>query len=54
MYEEDLKIIDEVLDQAVEIGLETEVVYWALRAMKSDPKLSISEAIILGITEWVK
>lgn len=54
MNEEDAKVIDEVLDQAIEAGLEVEVIYWALRTMKDNPKLTPSEAMILGVTEWIK
>jgi hypothetical protein len=42
------------LDSAKEEGLEVEVVYTALKSMKQDPQLSISEAIELGMKEWVK
>lgn len=52
--EEDYKLIDEHLDDAMEEGLEVEVIYWALVAMKKNPNLSPGEAFILGITEWIK
>ena len=52
--EEDLKLIDEHLDNAIENGLEVEVIYWALVAMKKNPNLSPGEAFILGIMEWIK
>lgn len=42
------------LDAAKEEGLEIEVVYTALKSMKQNPQLSISEAIQLGMKEWVK
>ncbi len=42
------------LEQSREEGLEVEVVTWALRYMKNDPSLTISEAITMGFYEWVK
>jgi hypothetical protein len=42
------------LEQSREEGLEVEVVTWALRYMKNDPSLTISEAITMGYYEWVK
>jgi len=54
MNKEELEIIDEILDQAIENGLEVEVVYWALKAMKDNPTLQPSEALVLGVTEWIK
>ena len=52
--EEDYKIIDEQLDNAMESGLEVEVIYWALVAMQKNPKLTPGEAFVLGILEWIK
>ena len=42
------------LHDARQVGLETEVVTWALMYMKENPSLSISEAITMGYYEWVK
>ena len=42
------------LEQSREEGLEVEVVTWALRYMKNDPTLTISEAITMGYYEWMK
>jgi len=42
------------LQQSREEGLDAEVVTWALRYMKEDPSLSISEAITMGYYEWIK
>lgn len=42
------------LEQSREEGLEVEVVTWALRYMKENPSLTISEAITMGYYEWVK
>jgi hypothetical protein len=46
--------INNALNGAREYGLEVEVVYWALKAMKEDPSLTIEEAIEAGYWEWVK
>jgi hypothetical protein len=43
-----------VLEQSCEENLEVEVVTWALRYMKENPSLTISEAITMGFYEWVK
>ena len=42
------------LEIAKEEGLEVEVIYTALKSMKENSQLSISEAIELGIKEWLK
>ena len=52
--EEDIKVIDEQLDAAMEHGLEVEIIYWALIAMKNNPNLTPGQAFILGVTEWIK
>lgn len=36
------------------MGLEVEVIYFALKFMQEDPKLSIMEAIYHGFNEWDK
>jgi hypothetical protein len=51
---ETMKSVGLALEDAKESGLETEVVVWALKYMKENPKLTISEAIFLGYCEWVK
>ena len=50
----DLADIDNVLSEAREYKLETEVVWSALTAMKDNPNLSIKDAINIGYREWVK
>ena len=52
--EEDAKLIDEQLDEAMELGLEVEVIYWALIAMKKNPELTPGQAFVLGLMEWIK
>lgn len=51
---EKLEAISEVLREAKEWGLETEIVWSALESMKANPKQSIVEAIYGGLNEWVK
>lgn len=46
--------IGSMLDVALEYGLELEVIYYALRYMKENPKISPVEAFTLGVSEWVK
>lgn len=54
MSKEELEAISNVLDEALEHGLEIETIYWALRAMQQNPTMQPSEAMALGILEWVK
>lgn len=51
---EEMEIIGSGLDAALESGLEVEVIYFALDAMKKYPNMSISEAFLFGVAEWVK
>lgn len=50
----DLEIIDKLLDQVIEQGLEVECIYWALKAMQENPTLTPAEAFALGLAEWIK
>ena len=52
--EQEMEIISKGLDTALEYGLEVEVIYQALQAMKADPTQSPAEAFIFGVSEWVK
>jgi predicted RNA methylase len=52
--EQEIEIISKGLDTALEYGLEVEVIYQALQAMKKDPTQSPAEAFIFGVSEWVK
>jgi hypothetical protein len=54
LEQEELNVIDQVLDQSMEVGLEVEVIYWALKAMQQNPALTPSAAMLLGVTEWIK
>jgi len=52
--EEIYKFTEGVLKEANEWGMETEVVVWALKHLKDDPSLTIEEALICGLGEWIK
>ena len=51
---EQMEAIDQMLDSAMEFGLEVEAIYKALQYMKENPSSSPAEAFALGIAEWVK
>lgn len=53
-YQDEMDAIGSMLDVALEYGLELEVIYYALKYMKENPKISPVEAFTLGVTEWVK
>lgn len=48
----ELTSIGDALKNASEYGLEPEVIWSALKAMRENPKLSIQEAMTAGILEW--
>jgi hypothetical protein len=50
----EIDTIKELLEEAIDNGLEVEVVYSALKAMKEDNTLSPSLAIQYGYDEWIK
>ena len=54
MRKEDLEIINKLLDQVMEAGMEVECIYWALKALQENPTLTPGEAFALGLAEWVK
>jgi hypothetical protein len=54
MRKDDLEIIDKLLDQVIEAGMEVECIYWALKAIQENPTLTPGEAFALGLAEWVK
>ena len=45
---EDMKTVNHALQRAKEQNLETEMVTFALRIMKDNPKLSVGEAITIA------
>lgn len=46
--------VQNLLSDAQDCGLETEVIIWALKEMKKNPLLTVAEAMTLGYDEWVK
>jgi predicted RNA methylase len=50
----DMKVISVLLDEAMEQGLEVEVIYQALRLMREDDALTPSQAFQEAMNEWVK
>lgn len=50
--EQTLYMITEHINDAKQYGLEAEVIYSALLAMKENPSLSIEDAIAIGCDEW--
>ena len=53
-YESEVQALGNMLDIALEFGLEVEVVYYALEKMKENPSLTPIQAFVLGVTEFVK
>ena len=51
---QELDYVQSLLDEASEWGLEAEVVTFALKYMKENPNLAISDAITFGYEEWIK
>jgi hypothetical protein len=51
---DEIGIVNGFLLEAAEYGLQSEVVTYALQAMKDDPELSVVEAMSSGFYEWVK
>jgi len=52
--EDPLLVIFDLLEDSRKDGLESEVVYSALRYMKQQPDKSEIDAIIYGYYEWIK
>jgi hypothetical protein len=52
--QDELRSIGKSIEDAAEYGLEAEVVYTALHYMKEDTNLTPSQAIQLGLEEWIK
>ena len=50
----EMDAVEIALERSREEGLDVEVVTWALRYMKENPSLTISEAITMGYYEWMK
>jgi len=50
----DMKVISVLLDEAMEHGIEVEVIYNALKLMREDDALTPSHAFPEAMNEWVK
>ena len=53
-FDKDVLDISDILEKSIRKGVETEVVYTALKAMKDNSELSISDAITIGKEKWLK
>lgn len=51
---EQLDTVQEVLSVSGRFNLQAEVVYWALKYMKENPTITPIDALMLGVSEWVK
>ena len=50
----DMKVISVLLDEAMEMGLEVEVIYEALKTMREDDAITPIAAFQYAMDEWVK
>jgi len=50
----DMKVISVLLDEAMEQGLEVEIIYQALKAMRDDDALTPAQAFQEAMNEWIK
>jgi hypothetical protein len=50
----DMKVISVLLDEAMEHGLEIEVIYSALKTMREDDAVSPLQAMQIAMDEWIK
>ena len=50
----DLETAKEVLNEAKKHNLEAEVFTFALIVMRNHPEMTIQQAMIAGLEEWVK
>jgi hypothetical protein len=51
---EEFEAVKNAIKGASEYGLEVEVIVFALKYMKENPRLTVKEAISLGYEDWVK
>lgn len=49
-----LDVVEHILHEANDLGCATQVVTMALKHMKQNPHMDISDAIIAGYEEWLK
>ena len=50
----EMKVIDVLLNEAMDHGLELEVIHSALKAMREDETLTPAQAFQVAMDEWVK
>lgn len=50
----DLDYINKILRESKKYGLNTEVVWSALNAMKKDQHMDLKQAITIGYYDWIK
>ena len=50
----DMKVISVLLDEAMEQGLEIEIIYQALKMMREDDALTPAQAFQEAMNEWIK
>jgi len=50
----DMKVISVLLEEAMNEGLEVEVIYSALKTMREDDAITPSQAMQIAMDEWVK
>jgi len=48
----DMNVVNEILQTSFDEGLTAEVVFFALKAMKDNPSLTVLEALKFGCEEW--
>ena len=51
---DDMQLVQSLLDEASLYGLQVESIYWALKAMKENPTLTVVEAMEIGYSEYIK
>jgi len=50
----EMKVISVLLDEAMEQGLEIEIIYQALKMMREDDALTPAQAFQEAMNEWIK
>ena len=50
----EMKVISVLLDEAMNEGLEVEVIYYALKYMREEETMTPSQAFQEAMNEWVK
>lgn len=49
-----MDLMADLIKESFDYGLESEVVFFALKAMKNDPSLDPHQAFSIGYSEWIK